>query len=152
MSYDEARSLVLSEVRKYFRPEFLNRVDDLIVFHTLGEEHIRQIVDRQVSELGRRLAELEIQIEVTGPARDHLAHVGFHPTYGARPLKREIERMIENPLSMRIVSGELRRGDKVRVDLVNGAIEMEKVARAEPAPAELAASAGRGDGRGRARS
>jgi ATP-dependent Clp protease ATP-binding subunit ClpC len=150
MSYDEARSLVLSEVRKYFRPEFLNRVDDLIVFHTLGEEHIRQIVDRQVTELGRRLAELEIQIEVTGPARDHLAHEGFHPTYGARPLKREIERLIENPLSMRIVSGKLKPGDKVRVDLVNGAVELERIPRPEPAPAELTAAAGSagGDGRG----
>jgi ATP-dependent Clp protease ATP-binding subunit ClpC len=144
MSYDEARSLVMAEVRKYFRPEFLNRVDDLIVFHPLGPEHIRQIVDLQIAELVRRLAELEIQIEVTGPVRDHLATEGFHPTYGARPLKREIERTIENPLSMKIVSGELKPGDRVRVEMAAGEVAIQRLPRPEPAPAVAA-----GDGAGR---
>jgi len=144
MTYDEARNLVLSEVRKYFRPEFLNRVDDLIVFHPLVEEHIRKIVDLQVAGLARRLGELEIQIEISPAVRDHLAREGFHPTYGARPLKREIERLIENPLSMRIVRGEIKAGDRVRGELVDGQVVLERIPSPEPVTAGASPD---GDGR-----
>jgi ATP-dependent Clp protease ATP-binding subunit ClpC len=148
ITYDEARSLVLTEVRRHFRPEFLNRIDDLIVFHPLSEVHIRRIADIQLAELVRRLAELDITIEVTSEARDHLAREGFHPTYGARPLKREIERTIENPLSMRIVSSEVKPGDWVKVELVGNEIVLNKLpAAAAPPPMEEAAAAA-GDGHG----
>jgi ATP-dependent Clp protease ATP-binding subunit ClpC len=126
MAYDEARTLVLGEVRKHFRPEFLNRIDDMIVFHPLGTTHIRAIVDRQLERLATRLAELTIGLEVTGAVKDLLAREGFHPTYGARPLRREIERRVENPLSMRIVRGEFKAGDRVRIELRDDEVVLER--------------------------
>jgi ATP-dependent Clp protease ATP-binding subunit ClpC len=133
--YDEARSMVLGEVRKHFRPEFLNRIDDLIVFHALSEDHIRQIVDIQVRRLAQRLADLEIEIEVSDPVRDHVTREGFHATYGARPLRREIERTIENPLSMRIVKGEFKSGDRLRVEIEGQEVVIRKVGERPPAEA-----------------
>jgi ATP-dependent Clp protease ATP-binding subunit ClpC len=127
ISYSEARTMVLGEVRKHFRPEFLNRIDDLIVFHSLSDKHIRQIVDIQIHRLADRLTEIEIEIDVTEPARAHLASEGFHSTYGARPLKREIERAIENPLSMRIVRGDFTAGDQLRAELDGKEVVIRKV-------------------------
>ncbi len=131
--YDEARNLVLTEVRRHFKPEFLNRIDDLIVFHALSGSHIRQIVDIQVDRLSARLRELNIIVEVSAAARSRLAAQGVHPAYGARPLRREIERQIENPLSMKIVNGEVKPGDRVLVDLDGEEIVLRKVEEAEMA-------------------
>ena len=116
-AFDAVRAQVLSDVRKFFRPEFLNRLDGVVVFKPLEPEHIRQIVDLKLKELAARLAEQEIELEVTDAARAKLAEEGYDPLYGARPLARAIREELENPLANRIIDGELQPGDRVRVDV-----------------------------------
>ncbi len=114
--YSRMKEAVLEELRHQFRPEFLNRIDESIVFHALAEEHLKEIVDIQMVQLRRRLAERQMDVELTEGARAHLVRVGYDPNYGARPLKRAIQREVENPLARLIVSGELRDGTHLRVD------------------------------------
>ena len=114
--YARMKEAVLEELRRQFRPEFLNRIDESIVFHALAEEHLKEIVDIQMVQLRRRLAERQMNLELTEDARSHLVRVGNAPNYGARPLKRAIQREVENPLARLIVSGELRDGTYLRVD------------------------------------
>jgi len=116
-SYEDMKKKVTAEVQKKFRPEFLNRLDDIIVFHELGEEQLRKIVDLMVKELEGRLAERKIGIELTEKAKSWLSKEGYDPIYGARPLRRVIERYVENPLSSKVLKGELKEGDTVKVDL-----------------------------------
>jgi ATP-dependent Clp protease ATP-binding subunit ClpC len=118
-SYEEMKEKVMAEVRKLFRPEFLNRLDDTIVFHELSEAQLRQIVDLMVKDLQKRLAEHKVMLEITEKAKSWLAKVGFDPIYGARPLRRAVERYVENPLSTKILGGEFKEGDTVTVDLVD---------------------------------
>ncbi len=132
ISYEDAKGMVLHEVRQHFKPEFLNRIDDLIVFHPLGEAHIRQILDIQLTRLAERMRELKISIDIDQAVGDKLAADGFHPTYGARPLKREIEQQLENPLAMRIVSGDIGPGARLRVVLDGDAIAFEQLESQEP--------------------
>ncbi len=106
-----------SALKKTFRPEFLNRIDEVIVFRPLTEEQIRQIVDLQMKEVEKRLADRKITVVLTEEAKDWLAKTGFDPTFGARPLKRTIQREVENPLSKKILQGEFKEGDEVTVDL-----------------------------------
>ncbi|MFN0137211.1 MAG: ATP-dependent chaperone ClpB [Phycisphaerae bacterium] len=123
LSDTEIELRVKAELRKHFRPEFLNRIDETIIFHRLGREHLRGIVDRQVAILQSRLAGLDIgggmKLTLTDAAKDHLAKDGYDPVYGARPLKRLIQQTIENPLARRILSGQFGPGDEIVVD-VNG--------------------------------
>ena len=114
--YARMKEAVLGGLRRQFRPEFLNRIDESIVFHALTEEHLKEIVDIQMLQLRRRLAERQMDLELTDNARGHLVRVGYDPHYGARPLKRAIQREVENPLARLIVSGELRDGTHLRVD------------------------------------
>jgi len=114
--YARMKEAVLGGLRRQFRPEFLNRIDESIVFHALTEEHLKEIVDIQMLQLRRRLAERQMDLELTDNARGHLVRVGYDPHYGARPLKRTIQREVENPLARLIVSGELRDGTHLRVD------------------------------------
>jgi len=114
--YDAMKSAVMEVVSVHFRPEFINRVDDVVVFHALGREQIRKIVDIQLEYLRRRLADREMSLELTEGARDRLGEAGFDPVYGARPLKRAIQQQIENPLAQRILRGEFPPGSKVLVD------------------------------------
>ncbi len=116
-SYEEMKDKVMSEVRKTFRPEFINRLDDIIVFHELNEEQTRAIVDLMVKDLERRLAERKLGLEVTEEAKSWLARTGFDPVYGARPLRRAIERYVENPLSTKILASAFKEGDIIVVDL-----------------------------------
>jgi ATP-dependent Clp protease ATP-binding subunit ClpC len=116
-SYEDMKAKVLGEVRKTFRPEFLNRIDEIVVFHELTEEQLRSIVDLMIKELESRLAERKLAIEVTEAAKSWLAKEGFDPVYGARPLRRAIERHVENPLSTKLLRGEFSEGDMVEVDL-----------------------------------
>jgi ATP-dependent Clp protease ATP-binding subunit ClpB len=104
------------DLPRLFRPEFLNRVDEIINFHRLTEEHLKKIVEIQLGTLKARLAERHIEIELTDAARDHLIHVGYDPAFGARPLKRAIQREVETPLARKLVAGEIRDGQKVRLD------------------------------------
>jgi len=116
-SYEVMRDKVLNEVKKLFRPEFLNRLDETIVFHELSEKQLRSVVDLMVRDLQQRLEERKLAIELTEKAKSWLAKEGYDPTYGARPLRRVIERYVENPLSSQILRGELKEGDSVKVDL-----------------------------------
>jgi ATP-dependent Clp protease ATP-binding subunit ClpC len=116
-SYEDMKKKVTTEVQKVFRPEFLNRLDDIIVFHELDEEHLRKIVDLMVKDLENRMAERKIGLELTEKAKSWLAKEGYDPVFGARPLRRVIERNVENPLSSKVLRGELKEGDTVKVDL-----------------------------------
>ncbi|MBI4557928.1 MAG: ATP-dependent chaperone ClpB [Candidatus Hydrogenedentes bacterium] len=114
--YDEKVEEVMNAMRRHFRPEFLNRVDDIVVFHPLKPEHIRRIVDVQMKRLAKRLEEKHIAIELTEAARDLLAKHGYDPNYGARPLKRAIQRMVLDPLAMEILQGRVQEGTAVTAD------------------------------------
>ncbi|MFC1915128.1 ATP-dependent Clp protease ATP-binding subunit [Chloroflexota bacterium] len=116
-SYEAMKEKVMTEVKKTFRPEFLNRLDEIIVFHELTEEQLRNIVDLMVKDLQKRLAERKLGIELTEKAKTWLAKEGYDPTFGARPLRRVIERYVENPLSSKLLRGEFKEGDKFKVDL-----------------------------------
>jgi ATP-dependent Clp protease ATP-binding subunit ClpB len=123
--YERMKDAVLDEMRKNFRPEFLNRVDEIIVFHALSEAHLKQIVDIQLTGLRRRLADRHIDLQLTDSAREHLVRVGYDPTYGARPLKRAIQKEIENSLAKKMLTREIKDGDTVLIDAHNGALVFE---------------------------
>jgi ATP-dependent Clp protease ATP-binding subunit ClpB len=118
----EMESRVMEALRNTFRPEFLNRVDETIIFRSLGREDIKHIVDIQVNLLKKRLETSKITLELTEKARDYLAEAGFDPVYGARPLKRVIQNAVQNPLSMRILEGRISEGSKVTMDISNGEV------------------------------
>ncbi|MGZ5354348.1 MAG: ATP-dependent chaperone ClpB [Actinomycetota bacterium] len=113
---DKRREAILGDVRAFFRPEFVNRVDEIVVFDPLGRDELRAIVDIQISQLAERLADRSLSVELTDAAREHLANAGYDPTYGARPLKRLIQRELQDPLALRLLSGDLVEGDRVVVD------------------------------------
>ncbi|HRY16199.1 MAG TPA: AAA family ATPase, partial [Candidatus Competibacteraceae bacterium] len=115
-NYPLMKSMVMAQVADHFRPEFVNRIDEVVVFHPLGREQIRAIADIQIGYLRQRLADRQISLEVSAAALDKLGEAGFDPVYGARPLKRAIQQELENPLARRILAGEFGPGDKVRVD------------------------------------
>ena len=114
--YDRMKDAVLEELRKNFRPEFINRVDDLIVFHALSEKNLGKIVEIQLGRLRNRLEEKNIELELTESARKHLVEVGYDPSFGARPLKRTITKEVETPLARQILEGKIKDGSKVTVD------------------------------------
>jgi ATP-dependent Clp protease ATP-binding subunit ClpB len=111
--YNAMKEAVLDEMRRHFRPEFLNRIDEMIVFHTLDEDHLKEIVLIQLRRLQERLAERKITLELTDAAKTHLVRVGYDPAYGARPLKRAIQKEVENPLGRLILEGKVRDGQTV---------------------------------------
>jgi ATP-dependent Clp protease ATP-binding subunit ClpB len=116
LSPQQQEERVLDEVRQTFRPEFLNRVDEIIVFHPLGKDEIAAIVDIQIRLLQQRLADRKLTVTLTPGAREYLATKGFDPSYGARPLKRMIQREVQDALAMRLLSGEIREGDAIEID------------------------------------
>jgi ATP-dependent Clp protease ATP-binding subunit ClpB len=113
---------VLDDVRGYFRPEFINRIDEIVVFEPLGQEQIREIVEIQLRGLRARLAERDVALEVTEAALDHLAAVGYDPAFGARPLRRAIQRELQDPLALKLLSGEITDGQTVKVDVTDGSL------------------------------
>ena len=115
--YERMKEAVLGELRAGFRPEFLNRIDEIIVFHALGEEHLKQIVEIQLDQLRKRLAERHIGLTLTEAARDFLVTTGYDPVYGARPLKRAIQKQVETRLGRLIIAGKIHDGDDVTADL-----------------------------------
>jgi len=118
--YDRMKDAVLDELRNHFRPEFLNRVDETIVFHALSEEHLKEIVVIQLKRLRERLAERNITLELTDAAKTHLVRVGYDPVYGARPLKRALQKEVENVLGRMILEGKIRNGQTVTADYDSG--------------------------------
>ncbi|HUU08028.1 MAG TPA: AAA family ATPase [Dehalococcoidales bacterium] len=121
-SYEDMKGKVMAEVKKTFRPEFLNRLDEIIVFHELTGEQLRHVIDLMVADLQARLGERRLGVEITEKAKSWLADKGYDPIYGARPLRRAIERYVENPLSTKLLSGEYKEGDTIIVDLKGEAL------------------------------
>jgi ATP-dependent Clp protease ATP-binding subunit ClpB len=120
------RRQVTEALREHFRPEFLNRIDDIIFFHSLSREHLKQIVDVQLAGLMRRLEERKIHVTLTDAAKEQLVREGFDPHYGARPLKRTIQRRVLDPLALRVLEGDFREGDSVSVDAGSEGLSFEK--------------------------
>ncbi|UIE39892.1 ATP-dependent chaperone ClpB [Leptodesmis sichuanensis] len=116
--YEEMQKRVMQALRKHFRPEFLNRVDDLIIFHALGRSELSQIVGLQLQKIQAMLADQKIRLEITPAAQDYIAQVGYDPTYGARPLKRAIQRELQNPIATKILDNTFTEGDTILIDLV----------------------------------
>jgi ATP-dependent Clp protease ATP-binding subunit ClpB len=127
-NYEAMKASVMEIVSQHFRPEFINRVDDVVVFHPLGREHIRKIVDIQLGYLHQRLSERDMTIVLSDAARDKLAEAGFDPVYGARPLKRAIQQRVENPLAQEILKGKFKPGDTIEVAVTEDALEFQLAA------------------------
>src|SRR5262249_26167692 len=114
--YPVMKERVLQALREHFRPEFLNRIDETVVFHALTAEQLKKIVDLQIAYLNRRLEDRKIELVVRDAAKEWLATTGYDPVYGARPLKRLIQKEIENPLSLKLLAGEFFDGDRIMID------------------------------------
>ncbi|MGZ8651728.1 MAG: ATP-dependent chaperone ClpB [Actinomycetota bacterium] len=120
---EKQKAAVLEDVRLAFRPEFVNRIDEIMVFDPLGRDEIRQIVDIQLNGLQRRLEERKLTVTLSDGARDYLANTGYDPAFGARPLKRLIQREIQDPLAMKLLSGDIHDGDTIEIDVGDGELE-----------------------------
>ena len=123
--FEDAKARVMEELRKHFRPEFLNRVDDIVVFHPLGERQLTHIVDLRLKDLQKMLADRHITLELTDAARKAIFKAGYDRAYGARPLKRAIQRMVQDKLAMKILDGSVLHGDHVVVDAGAEGLEFE---------------------------
>lgn len=124
--YEKMKENILDELKRAFRPEFINRIDEIIVFHALEEEHLKQIAELMLKSVIKRLEEKEIYVEVTDAAKKHMTREGFDPVYGARPLRRVIQRTLEDNLSEEIIVGRIKAGDKVLVDVENDKLIFKK--------------------------
>jgi len=124
--YQLVKLAVMGEVKTSFRPEFINRIDEVIVFHALDEQHIRSIATIQLAYLKRRLAQLDLSLEISDSALAEVASAGFDPVYGARPLKRAIQAQIEDPLARAILEGRFAAGETIRIASTGGIMRFEK--------------------------
>jgi ATP-dependent Clp protease ATP-binding subunit ClpB len=120
-------------MQEHFRPEFLNRIDEMVEFRPLSREQLAGIVGLQLTRLRARLAERGLTLELTDAAKEALADAGWDPAYGARPLKRAIQRLLENPLARRLLEGDFEDGDTIQVDAQDGELVFTKVVEREPA-------------------
>jgi ATP-dependent Clp protease ATP-binding subunit ClpB len=118
-------------LQSHFRPEFLNRIDEIVIFHPLTKEHLAEIVDIQLGRVSRLLAERGFTLEVSEAARDYLADVGYDPDFGARPLKRAIQREMQDALALKLLSGEFHEGDIIRVERGEDGLTFSAVVQAE---------------------
>jgi ATP-dependent Clp protease ATP-binding subunit ClpB len=125
------KSAVMEILRHAFRPEFINRLDEIVVFHPLGQEQIRAIAGIQLEELRKRLTSREISLQISEDALDHLGEAGFDPVYGARPLKRAIRAQVENPLAQEILAGHFKPGDLIDISLSDGQLRFDSVVEGE---------------------
>ena len=114
--YTRMKETVMQVVTRHFRPEFINRIDEIVVFHALQQSQIRAITEIQIERIAERLKDLEIEIDVTTAAKDFLGMAGYDPVYGARPLKRAIQNYLETPLAKEILSGNYGPGDRITID------------------------------------
>jgi len=122
-------------MREHFRPEFLNRIDEIVEFKALSRDQLGEIVELQLERLRERLADRGLKLELTDDAKQAIGDAGWDPTYGARPLKRAIQRLLENPLALRLLEGDFGEGDTIRVDAQNSDLVFIKAAAAEAAAA-----------------
>ena len=125
-SYQRMKDRLLEELKKTFRPEFLNRIDEVIVFHSLNKEHLRQIVDLMLKDVNKQMQERGLTLEVSDEAKEVLLKEGYDQMYGARPLRRAIQRLLENPLSDEMLKGRFKEGDAVLATAKDGEIKFEK--------------------------
>jgi ATP-dependent Clp protease ATP-binding subunit ClpB len=124
--YGKVEELVRAELKKHFRPEFLNRIDDIIIFHSLDEKQLEAVVGIQLKRLEQRLAQQQLAIEVDAAARRYLAKEGYDPQFGARPLKRAIQEFLLDPLAMKLLDGEFKTGDRINVTAEDGRLKFQK--------------------------
>jgi ATP-dependent Clp protease ATP-binding subunit ClpC len=139
LNYEEIQTRVMSEVKEVFRPEFLNRLDDITVFQSLSEKEVDGISELMIDELEERLKEREIEIEIDSDAKQIIIEQGFDAKYGARPLRRTLEKLVENPISDRILEGEISKGDKIIIGAKDGELSFEKEPREKAVSAEPSA-------------
>ena len=141
--YGVIKLAVMAEVKANFRPEFINRIDDIVLFNPLGQEQLNKIVDLELAKVMRLLAERNVRIELAPAARERLVREGYEPAYGARPLRRTVQRLVQDPLAIRILDGSVLPGDLVRVDIdpETDAMRFERV-EGKSAPATAAEAAG----------
>ena len=125
-AYDKMKARVMDALKATFRPEFLNRIDETIVFHGLEKEHIMKIVDLMLKDLRKRLQEQEIELDITTEAKEKLVEEGYDSAYGARPLRRTIQRQVEDPLAEDLLRGRYHAGDTVKVDVTKDGIALLK--------------------------
>ena len=123
----DIKDAVWEELKNHFRPEFLNRIDETVVFHSLNAQHIEKIAGIQLQALGQRLQQLDLHLDISVPALQELAKVGFDPVFGARPLKRAIQQRIENPVAKLILEGKFGPNDVIPVDFKNGDFAFDRV-------------------------
>ena len=128
----------IEELHERFRPEFINRIDEIVVFHQLSREQLAEIVELQLARLRKRLEERKIDLELTPAAKELLAEAGWDPTYGARPLKRALQRLVENPLAIALLEGGFTEGDTILIDARDGDLVFEKAATVPERPAAVA--------------
>ncbi|MGH9023365.1 MAG: AAA family ATPase, partial [Acidimicrobiia bacterium] len=140
VTHERMREKVLEELKRHFRPEFLNRIDEVIVFHELSRLEVKSIVDLMIKRVREQLQTQGLELELTEASKDLLAARGYDPTLGARPLRRAIQRLLEDPLSERILWKEFRAGDTILVEAEGDDIVFRSVAGVEPPPVELAGS------------
>ena len=131
-NYDKMKDTVLDALKKEFRPEFLNRIDETIVFHPLSDKELKEITGLILSDVQKQMKTQEMGLEITDAAKEIVAKEGFEPKFGARPLRRAVQRLIENPLSNDIIEGKFKAGDKVKADVKDGKIVFEKIGSTTP--------------------
>jgi ATP-dependent Clp protease ATP-binding subunit ClpB len=136
--WEKVEERVRDELRNHFRPEFLNRVDDIIVFRQLSREDLVQIVDLQLERLDRMLAQRHLTLDVTPEAKALIASEGYDPVYGARPLKRVIQRLLQNPIALELLEGNFHEGDTIRVERDGNVLRFERLETGAPAVPEMA--------------
>jgi ATP-dependent Clp protease ATP-binding subunit ClpB len=119
-NYDEVKEKITQELHNFFRPEFLNRIDEVVIFQKLGEKELNKIIDIQLKAFEARLAARKIYIELTDKAKEFISSKGYNPSFGARPLKRAIQTYLLNPLSEKLLSGEFKEGSKIKADIGKG--------------------------------
>jgi ATP-dependent Clp protease ATP-binding subunit ClpB len=129
--YTEMKNAVMNIVGQHFRPEFVNRLDDIVVFHPLRRAQIRAIARIQIGHLQQRLAERDLKLEISDAALDRLGEAGFDPVYGARPLKRAIQQQLENPLAQEILAGKYSPNDIIQVDCSDDGFQFKRIVEAE---------------------
>jgi ATP-dependent Clp protease ATP-binding subunit ClpC len=137
-SYEKMKDRVMEELKRAFRPEFLNRIDDIIVFHSLSLEHIKIIIRLMVARINKQLVEKGIELVLTDAAEAALLDKGYDPTYGARQLRRTIQRQVEDPLAEAIVRGQVPESARIEVDVEGGAFVFRELRAVEAAPLALA--------------
>jgi ATP-dependent Clp protease ATP-binding subunit ClpC len=137
-SYNKMKEKLVGELKRALRPEFLNRVDSVIVFHSLSKEQIQQIVDIRIAEVAERLKEKDLRVELTPAARDRLAAEGYNARYGARPLRQTVRRLVEDPLCEDLLSAKFKPGDTILIDCTDDEIELRSKEQAESPPVPIA--------------